>query len=52
MRLLTTNPIRLRLQRATSPNRIEQAALPISSGRAPLAYAAATIDPALTPVMQ
>ena len=52
MRLLTTNPVRLRLQRATSPNRIEQAALAISSGCAPLSYAAATIDPALTPVTQ
>ena len=52
MRSLTTNPIRLRLQRATSANRIEQAARAISSGGVPLAHAAATIDPALTPVMQ
>jgi hypothetical protein len=46
------NPIRQRLQRATSLIRIEVAALAISSGPEPLAKAAATIDPALTPVTQ
>jgi hypothetical protein len=42
----------LTLQRATSPNRMLHPARAISSGDAPLAYAAETIEPALTPVMQ
>src|SRR4029450_7527772 len=52
MRLLITNPIRLGRQRATSPNLMEHPAWAISSGDAPLAHAAATIAPALTPGMQ
>src|SRR5204862_6086255 len=52
IRSLTTKPMRQRLHRATSPNRIAHPARAISAGDAPLAYAAATIDPALTPVMQ
>jgi hypothetical protein len=46
------NPMRQSRQRATSRNRIEQPTRAISSASVPLAYAAATIDPALTPVMQ
>ncbi len=52
MRLLPTNPRRPGFQRPTSLKLIEQPARVISSRVAPLAYAAATMDPALTPVMQ
>ncbi len=52
MRSLPTSPRRPRLQRPTSLKRIEQPAWAISSCVAPLAYAPATMDPALTPVTQ
>jgi Matrixin len=52
MRSLSTNPRRREFQRPTSRKRIEQPIRAISFGVAPLAYTAATIHPALTPVMQ
>ena len=51
MRSLTTKPVRERLQRATSAKRMAQPARAISSPEAPLAKAAATIEPALTPAI-
>ncbi|HKE22107.1 MAG TPA: hypothetical protein VKB88_06930 [Bryobacteraceae bacterium] len=52
MRSLATKPMRHKLHLATSLKRIAQPARAISTGGVPLASAAATIDPALTPVMQ
>jgi len=51
MRSLPTRPILEMLQRATSPNRMLAPMRPISSGVLPEAYAAATMEPALTPAM-
>jgi hypothetical protein len=52
MRSLAAIPMRATVHRATSVNRMALPAAAISAGLAPLAYAAATIAPALTPVMQ
>ena len=52
MRSLARKPMRHSVQRPTSPKRMRQPAWAISAGVTPLAYAAATIDPALTPAMQ
>jgi len=50
MASLPTKPERPGLKRPTSPKRIEQPVRTISSIGVPLAYAATTIAPALTPV--
>ena len=52
MRSVARKPMRQSVQLPTSPKRMLHPAREISSGVAPLAYAAATMEPALTPVMQ